>query len=70
MNLRVDDHDQLPVPKSHRRDKILNEVNRSTLDDVEPLGDDQGMTVLKEMNELETGHNEFVKTLAPILSVS
>jgi hypothetical protein len=35
------------------------------LDPVGPGGGDQGMAVLKDMNELEAGHDEFVKSLAP-----
>ena len=34
------------------RERVLDEFNRSTLDDVKALGGDQGMDVLKEMNEL------------------
>jgi hypothetical protein len=33
--------------------------------DVGPLGGDHGMVVLKEMNDLEADHEEFVKSLAP-----
>jgi hypothetical protein len=40
-------------------------INRSTLDDIGPLGGDQGMAVLKEMNELEAGHDDFPKRLTP-----
>ena len=51
--------------QAQRRDKILDEFNCSTLDDVGPLGGDPGMAVLKDMNDLEAGHEEFVKSLAP-----
>jgi len=47
------------------RDRILDEFNRSTLDDVGPVGGDQGMAILKDMNDLEVGHDEFVKSRAP-----
>jgi hypothetical protein len=43
----------------------LNDFNTSTLDPVGPLGGDQSMAVLKDINELEAGHEEFVKSLAP-----
>jgi hypothetical protein len=35
-----------------KRDGILNEFNRSTLDDVGPFGGDQEIKVLKELNEM------------------
>ena len=47
------------------RDRILGEFNRSTLDDVGPLGGNQGVAGLKDMIELEAGHDEFVKILKP-----
>jgi hypothetical protein len=50
-------------PKS--RDRVLNDFNQSTLDPVGPVGGEQGMSVLKDMNELEAGHDEFVKSMAP-----
>ena len=34
------------------RDRILSDFNQSTLDPVGPLGGDQGMNVLSEMNEM------------------
>jgi hypothetical protein len=39
--------------------------NTSTLDDVGPLGGDQGMKILSEINELADQHEEFVKSLTP-----
>jgi hypothetical protein len=50
------------------RDRILNEFNSSTLDAVGPIGEDQGMNVLKEMNNLEADHEAIVKSLAPNLN--
>jgi len=47
----------------------LDEFNRSTLGDVGPLGGDNGMAVLKDMNDLELGHNAFVKSLASRVDV-
>ena len=35
-----------------RRDGALNEFNRDNLDAVGPLGGEEGMKVLSEMNEL------------------
>lgn len=43
----------------------IGNLNRSTLDDVGPFGGDQGMAVLKDMNELEAGHYASLKSLAP-----
>ena len=37
----------------------------STLDPVRPIGSQQGMKVLQELNDFEAGHDEFVKSLAP-----
>jgi hypothetical protein len=51
------------------RDRFLEEFNNSTLDPVGPVGGDHGMSVLKEMNDLEAGHDEFVKSLAPGVGV-
>jgi len=51
------------------RDQVLDEFNQSTLDDVGPLGGDQAMAVLKDMNDLESGHDEFVKSLAATVNV-
>lgn len=39
------------------------------LSDLGQLGGDQAVAVLKDMNEFEVGHNEFVKSLAPIVVV-
>jgi len=33
-------------------DRVLEEFNQSVLDDVGPVGGEQGMKVLQEMNEL------------------
>jgi hypothetical protein len=35
------------------RDRILDEFNRSILDDVGPVGGDKGETFLKELNEMQ-----------------
>jgi hypothetical protein len=41
------------------RDRVLNEFNTSTLDDVGPVaGRDQELKVLKEMNDLQDLENE------------
>jgi len=38
---------------TQNRDRILDEINQSTLDDVGPMGGgEQGMKVLQEMNEM------------------
>jgi len=54
---------RLANPKA--RNRILDQFNRENLDDVGPLGVDHGMAVLRKMNDLEAGHEEFVKSLAP-----
>jgi hypothetical protein len=51
------------------RDRILGEFNRDNTPDVNPSGGDQGMAVLKDMNDLEAGHDEFVKNVAPRVDV-
>ena len=49
----------LDAIKRQRRNRILNDFNQSTLDDVGPVGGkDQGMKVLEEMNELQDFENE------------
>jgi hypothetical protein len=52
-----------------RRDRILNEFNRDQLDDVGPVGGDQAIAVLKDMNELEAGHEAFVKSFPPRVDI-
>ena len=54
---------------TQKREQILDEFNRENLDDVGPLGGDQSMAVLNEMNELEDGLDEFVKSLGPRVHV-
>lgn len=58
-----------PFRSPERRERIVDEFNRENLDDVGPLGGDQGMKVLNEMNELVDDHDEFVKSLAPRVNV-
>ena len=49
--------------------RVLEQFNRSTMDDVGPLGSDQGMAVLKYMNDFEEDNEEFFKSLAPTVNV-
>ena len=42
---------------------------RDNTPDVKPLGRDQSVAVLKDMNELEEGHDAFVRSLAPGVDV-
>jgi hypothetical protein len=58
-----------PYGSPERRNRILNDFNRENMDDVKPLGGDQGLAVLKEMNDLEAGHDEFVMSLPPTFNV-
>ncbi len=46
------------------RDRVLGELNASTLDPVGSVGGDQGMKVLAEMNSLAEEHDRFMKSLA------
>jgi hypothetical protein len=39
------------------------------MDDVGPVGGNQGMAVRKGMNDLEVGNDEFGKSLAPAFEV-
>jgi uncharacterized protein YfeS len=48
-----------------RRTRVLDSLNRFTLDDVGPYGADQGMAVLKDMNELQSGYEELLKSFGP-----
>jgi len=61
------DEDVLARPiDSQNRDRVLGEFNRSTLDDVGPMGGgEQGIKVLQGMNSLVDDHEAFVKSLAP-----
>jgi hypothetical protein len=47
------------------RSRLLDSLNKSTLDDVGPVGGDQSMAVLNDMNEVEVDHEEFLKSLLP-----
>lgn len=49
--------------------RILEEFNQSTLDPVGPVGGDQGMTVLKELNELDQEHDQHIQGIGPKLNV-
>ena len=51
------------------RESVFNDFNQSTFDPFGQIGGDQGMAVLKEMNDLEAGYYEFVKSLAPSVEV-
>jgi len=42
------------------RDRVLEQFNRSTLDDVGPVGGDQCMVALKEMNDLGQQRKQIV----------
>ena len=49
-----------------RRDQALAEFNRSTLDDVGPVGgQDQQMRVLGEMNELAKEREQLIQESVP-----
>lgn len=56
--------------QNHRlREKVLEEFNRSTLDDMGPMGGEQGTELTSEMNSRFDDHEEFVKSLAPSVNV-
>ena len=52
------------IRTTEARDRVLGEFNSSILDPVAPLGGEQDMKVLSEMNSLVDYHEEFVKSLA------
>jgi hypothetical protein len=55
---------------SQNRDRILNEFNRSTLDDVGPIERrEQGMRVLQEMNELGEAEEQTFRDSMPRITV-
>ena len=54
---------------AQERYRVLREFNRSTLDDVGPLGGDQGMAVLKEMNELGEQQEQTIRESFPKVTV-
>jgi hypothetical protein len=56
--------------KPKTRDKVLDDFNRSTLDAAGPVGGEEGTRVLQDMNDLEAGHDEFLKSLAKSYSVA
>jgi hypothetical protein len=49
------------------RDRILSAFNQSTLDRVGPV--DQGMAVLKDMNELGEDQEQIIRDGVPKISV-
>ena len=48
-----------------RRDRFLEQFNCNNLDDVGPVGGQEGTKLLSQMNSLVDDHDEFVKSLAP-----
>lgn len=63
------DEDPLALMNDEQtRDQVLEEFNASTLDPVGPL--DQTLSLLNEMDELEAGHDDFVKSLLPSVDVT
>ena len=52
-----------------RRNRILNEFNRDLMDDVGPIGGDQGMKVLQEMNELAKQLEQIIRDGIPKFNV-
>jgi hypothetical protein len=58
------------INDAQERDRVLDQFNQSTLDDVGPIGGaEQGMKVLSEMNSLSDDHEAFVKSLMPTIDV-
>lgn len=52
-------------PQISRGERILHDFNESTLDSAGPVSSDQGMAVLNEMNDLQSDHDDYLKSLAP-----
>jgi hypothetical protein len=45
-----------------RRERILNEFNRETMDDVGPVGGkEQALKILQEMNELDEAQDQRIR---------
>lgn len=57
------------INDAQKRERVLEEFNASTLDDVDPLGGDQGVTVLKEMNELGEQQDQIIREGVPKIDV-
>ena len=51
------------------RDRILDEFNRDNTPDVKPLGGDQSVAVLKDMNELGEAQEQIVREGIPRFNV-
>jgi uncharacterized protein YfeS len=51
------------------RERILRAMNMENMDDVGPLGGDQGMAVLKDMNELGEQQEQIIRESSPKVSV-
>jgi hypothetical protein len=47
------------------RDRVLDEFNRSTLDDVGPLGGDKGEKFLKELNVMQDLQGDAGQKVSP-----
>ena len=50
---------------SQNRDRVLDDFNQSTLDDVGPIGVDQGMAVLKPTNDLGQREEQMIRESFP-----
>ena len=66
----MDEDAQARMNDAQNRGRILALFNRSTLDDVGPIGGEHGMKVLQEMNSLVDDHDQYVKSLMPGVHVS
>jgi len=45
------------------RNRLLETLNRETLDEGAPVSGGQDMTILKDMNSLEREHDQYVENL-------
>lgn len=45
------------------RDRVLDQFNRENMDDVGPVGGQEGMKLLSEMKSLVDKHDLFMKSL-------
>jgi hypothetical protein len=61
----MDDDALARMNVDQKRDRVLGEFNASTLDSVGPLGGDQGMKVLSEMNELGQAQEQTIRDSVP-----
>jgi len=51
------------------RDRVPGEFHRDQMADVGPIGGQERMKVLREMNDLKSGDGDFIRSLVPSVTV-